>query len=460
MEKLTVTLKQHTPLIHFQHEQEGATLRASEVKPKLDKFIIKYLFDNDFEKCKTYLIGYSLQNEKNIKEKYNSGFKALDYKLSIIPQNEKDVKIPTIYKGKAYFTEMKKNEDFPFLMSNMGGKTNKDELINLTLHDFLILTFNISNNYLYEQIVDTRAVQAFFSKYNFGQRSTKGFGSFSVSRIDNREINWNEAFLPAHTPLMKFSTRNIKNKTLDKQYVLFKTLDFYWKCLKSGINYTRNDEAAYMKIRYVKAYLWHYLNDKGFTWEKKAIKAHFHLLTGRETRENPNPVIFARALLGCPDKFEYRYQDENRIKHNEMVSIKHNEINKDIFISRIPTPIIFKPIIDGDQVTIYILFDPAIRQNLRKLTNLSYQFSCGTDNDLSLKINPDRDCINYKTLFQGYHKYFTTNIDVKSSIFCMPKDDEMDGDDEIDIVDNTMIPRDFNWNNILGNKEIVRFYTT
>lgn len=35
------TLEQQTPLIHFQYDQPGATLRATEVKPKLDKFIIK-----------------------------------------------------------------------------------------------------------------------------------------------------------------------------------------------------------------------------------------------------------------------------------------------------------------------------------------------------------------------------------------------------------------------------------
>jgi hypothetical protein len=43
MYKLEFTLKQHTPLIHFQHDQEGATLRATEVKPKLDKFVIEKL---------------------------------------------------------------------------------------------------------------------------------------------------------------------------------------------------------------------------------------------------------------------------------------------------------------------------------------------------------------------------------------------------------------------------------
>lgn len=45
MYKLTFTLKQHTPIIHFQHDQAGATLRASEVKPKLDKFIIEQMGD-------------------------------------------------------------------------------------------------------------------------------------------------------------------------------------------------------------------------------------------------------------------------------------------------------------------------------------------------------------------------------------------------------------------------------
>ena len=37
---LQLKLKQHTPLLHFQHDQEGATLRATEIKPKLDEFIL------------------------------------------------------------------------------------------------------------------------------------------------------------------------------------------------------------------------------------------------------------------------------------------------------------------------------------------------------------------------------------------------------------------------------------
>lgn len=36
---LKYKLKQITPMIHFQADEVGATLRASEVKPRLDKFI-------------------------------------------------------------------------------------------------------------------------------------------------------------------------------------------------------------------------------------------------------------------------------------------------------------------------------------------------------------------------------------------------------------------------------------
>jgi len=41
--KLCFKLKQHTPIIHFQADQKGATLRASELKPKLDRFLIDKL---------------------------------------------------------------------------------------------------------------------------------------------------------------------------------------------------------------------------------------------------------------------------------------------------------------------------------------------------------------------------------------------------------------------------------
>ena len=54
MNQLTAILKQHTPMIHFQHNESGATLRASEVKPLLDKFILTKLGNGDIREGRLY----------------------------------------------------------------------------------------------------------------------------------------------------------------------------------------------------------------------------------------------------------------------------------------------------------------------------------------------------------------------------------------------------------------------
>ena len=71
MKTLTVTLKQHTPLIHFQHDQYGATLRASEVKPKLDRFIFSLLEEGKEEAKRR---GWTKGNDRTL---------SLNYKLKI-----------------------------------------------------------------------------------------------------------------------------------------------------------------------------------------------------------------------------------------------------------------------------------------------------------------------------------------------------------------------------------------
>src|SRR3990167_6963021 len=56
--KVEFTLKQHTPIIHFQSEQSGATLRATELKPKLDKFItqrLKFINEELYQKYKSII---------------------------------------------------------------------------------------------------------------------------------------------------------------------------------------------------------------------------------------------------------------------------------------------------------------------------------------------------------------------------------------------------------------------
>ena len=68
MAELKVQLKQHTPIIHFQHDQEGATLRASELKPKLDKYLIEK-FEKENIDYKKWLIGKGEHQALNYKVK-------------------------------------------------------------------------------------------------------------------------------------------------------------------------------------------------------------------------------------------------------------------------------------------------------------------------------------------------------------------------------------------------------
>jgi hypothetical protein len=62
--KLTFHLKQHSHLLHFQYQQAGACLRATELKPKLDRFLIEHYFKNDKSRYEKLLIGYIESKKK------------------------------------------------------------------------------------------------------------------------------------------------------------------------------------------------------------------------------------------------------------------------------------------------------------------------------------------------------------------------------------------------------------
>ena len=94
--KLEFKLKQHTPLIHFQHDQHGATLRATELKPKLDRFIMKKIGGKD-----------KIPDEWLIDKDKN----ALDYKVSI---HAEDVEL----------TSISKKDKLPMYFGDIGNDNN------------------------------------------------------------------------------------------------------------------------------------------------------------------------------------------------------------------------------------------------------------------------------------------------------------------------------------------------
>lgn len=221
MKTLNVTLKQHTPLIHFQHDQYGATLRASEVKPKLDKFILERLGDGNYEsgilwaKDHQWLVGNGSHPALNYRMRITAGQEVLGMKLNIIRKGH-------------YFT----TEEFPLLLANMGKRPSRDDLVNLIMHQANYLQITTAGSFsLYEKL--KKEIPHFFAVENFGQRSNLGYGSYTVRIIDGQKIDTlgdNPYYIPEGTLYMDFELEDIN--LLECQKALFNVIKIFWGGLK------------------------------------------------------------------------------------------------------------------------------------------------------------------------------------------------------------------------------------
>lgn len=521
MHKLEIKLKQHTPLIHFQHDQDGATLRASEVKPKLDRFIIKYAFHDNFDECKEFLVGYNSDPTQRIdsinilRGKWNRGYRALNYKIKIdandsnqtvklcFGQNIKG-KFETYYEEITYREGKKqyKKKPFPFLISDMGGKDSIGELMNMCIHNETTLIVSTTKDGLIESI--RHIIPRFFALHTFGQRQTKGFGSFSVEslKIDNQPEyitkGWN-AYKKEYddgTWILCFELDNSED-AFRKQLTTFNVVDFYWRCLKSGINYTKrriigNDIKIINPERYLKAFLWTYLNmasqykvpNNVYTWEKRKLKNFFHLETALPTRiyaDNPNTAVFARGMMGCPVNYEYRIPTGRLNEKGKETTIPHtisienevrNPINDDDrkdLIERISSPIVFKPFIDDNKVYVAILFDETLIKKINEIPERKryFKFTCD-GNSTSIPIVPES--IDYSNLIDRFNHYISSNTQYINSLWGryekkkndrskrwysyveVKKNEEGKVESRVccgESISFRFIPRDFNWNNLL-----------
>ncbi|NFJ77600.1 hypothetical protein FC914_18660, partial [Clostridium botulinum] len=167
MAKLKIGLKQHTPLIHFQSEQPGAILRATEVKSKLDKFLKKYAFPGGFEEYKQYLIGYKTDKKDKIEDFGDK--QAFDYKLRIYTENPNKIQKINIKGGMQalYFA----------------GRSNNGNVKGILTNEDIILEFFTFHKGLMEIIKNN--IEGFFCINNFGTRQNKGFGSFYLKKPIN-----------------------------------------------------------------------------------------------------------------------------------------------------------------------------------------------------------------------------------------------------------------------------------
>lgn len=360
MNKLTVTLKQHTPLIHFQHDQEGATLRASEVKPKLDKFIISKLTED--KKAEGIRNGW-------IKE--NDGKTWLDYKLKIVPAAEDmrtfEMNTPENKWNrdtKRYETKMKYSpkynkqipvlSTYPMFFGNMDidYETDEESLKKLRADYYLEMQM-ISKSMPIDTVCTGEIISGFFLNHNFGTRQSKGFGSYYVDEEDPLYVQPNS--------LYKFNI--VLHVADDAQYEyneyksFFSNIELFYKTLRGGINLKDKDKNT---IFYFKSLAYMYAKDVlNAKWDKRSIKEHFyndHSDDNIKLSQN----FDIRDMLGFSTNeqwlsFKDSIEKKVAIRRNGNLEFPRKEDN--LPVDRMQSPLLFKPIYNDDgSYSVFLIF--------------------------------------------------------------------------------------------------------
>ncbi len=201
MNKIEIEIIQHSPILHFQPDLKGSTLRASEVKPKLDKYLVSKL-------------NGSINKDCYIDYKHN---RALNYSLKIEISEEANPIIINFGRNSPYFGKTSIRGIFydePIKLVFLSFHTNLLNFINDNINEFLLIN-------------------------NFGHRQNKGFGSFTTKEFQQKPY---EQVLRDNDFLLKSTVNSIERKNnygLVKKFVnLFNFIDKEYKILKSGINIT------------------------------------------------------------------------------------------------------------------------------------------------------------------------------------------------------------------------------
>lgn len=421
MKTLTVKLKQHTPLIHFQHDQYGATLRASEVKPKLDRFILAKLSVDERSEGKR--AGW-------IKSKNDKVW--LDYKMRIeAEENPNEYLICSLFSGgefrdpqdqkikKLPFKILKNTPFFAQENVNSGKEDNNSNIV------FKIMgkNSNNQNTYIYNEeawnsigkkglmwngvkvivcsmfpaIIEEikKYLSEFFICTNFGTRSTKGFGSFTIAG-SSADID----------SVLKNNFQFVYKKDVSKLDMngIFSDIKKNYQILKSGNNYKS----------YTKSLLFCYAADKMENkprWEKRFFKRAVKgkLPNGyRLLNKNKAPICdsngnqswddkdrydykYVRAMLGVADKYEFllekNFKDNGWKRDNKNKLIVKPRING---VDRCESPILIK-VLDG---AMYLVGNDVNQGVLNKDVNITYSI-----NENSLKVSDDFNRIKTPDVF-------------------------------------------------------------
>ncbi len=275
------TLKQHTPMLHFLHDQPGATLRATELKPKLDKWIRKLK-----EKEGTLPDAWVAHRD-------DKGHKALDYKMQIKaagPILAEPVEIP--YKNDRGET---RHVSFPGYFGNLGdeNKASDQEKWFSMAKGSITVTCSTYDKGLSEKIES--CFPKFIAQNNFGTRQSKGFGGFSLmdQKAENLmpffkyhfEVNVADIQLPNYLRIDERRQAEYASSLSEykRYFKLFHVLNLFYSTIRSGLN----QSGAYFKslmFMYAKAQI------PPIIWDKRLIRNQFQLTTREYEKIDNDPT--------------------------------------------------------------------------------------------------------------------------------------------------------------------------
>lgn len=334
-------LVQHTPLIHFQHSEPHACLRATEVKPKLDRFLIEQLEEDDRfgdGRWKKWFVGDGSQQ-------------SFDYMMRITPNSEQVDRTQSIERAIARAEHRPPNASLHEIHKNYFGnmasekkreekkkairETFKESLfykdgLTLTIRCFIpeLLTF-----------IDEH-IRGFFMMHNFGTRQRKGFGSFTVD-ISTKP---NE---PKGFDLVGKYCPNAYYCKLDGNVNADALLDAVWVIsafLRSGFNRGEGNYVRGFVFRYFQREKNPLANDKAFVKQKVLRNVYNEATRGEHLHPYGNNVRYryVRGLLGTNENS--RFCRAPRGETREDLTVHNIYIHSAEGVERFPSPLLFKPI--------------------------------------------------------------------------------------------------------------------
>ena len=345
--RLEVELEAQSPMIHFQADQDhpGVTIRASEVKPKLDRFLIRKLQKKD----KNYDI-------EQLKKRYPSFFvdnnhNALNYKMAI-EQKTSSMLVelsPTDKKLKKY--------RYDIYYGNTGYGQEGKKMGVLSDPNVIIFCMVAELRKLIQEYI-----AEFFIVTNFGTMQNKGFGSFVPKAcgyakiLDNKQKGQIADYLLEDVIDTMESKKKCKkacysicfdklekcSKCEKNEYYIriFKEIKQFYSIMKSGYNFGGD---------FARSYIYEYMHEKDVDNEKAWMKQQkiSPAVTRKGSpavsygRQDQNPK-YVRAMLGTCGSLSYICNAEIPPSRSNKVSITVSPVKSDI--SRVPSPIYFKVI--------------------------------------------------------------------------------------------------------------------